>query len=90
MSDLFTKDPEAILDYQWDWSAWLQETEAISEAEITADDGLTVDESASTDDTVTAWLSGGTAGTTYKVLCHIVTDQDREDDRTIYIKCSER
>jgi len=41
---------------------------------------------------VTAWLSGGTAGTKYRVNCEIVTNSSpaRTEQRSIMIKVVER
>ncbi len=85
MADSYIKDPDAVLDYQWDWTAWLPDDDTIASATVTADTGLTVDSSTDTATTVTAWLSGGTAGQSYGVTCHVVTADGREDDRTITI-----
>jgi hypothetical protein len=85
----FTKDPDAVLDYEWDWSAWLG-ADTIASHTVTADSGLTVDSSAKTATAVTVWLSGGTVGASYNVTCHIVTAAGREDDRTIGITVQER
>lgn len=94
MSDrpTFTKDPAAVLDYRWDWSAWLAEGETITAATVTASAGLTVDSSAISGDgsAVTAWISGGTATREYEITNHITTSAGRQDDRTIAIKCMER
>lgn len=87
---LFVHDPEAVLDYQWDWTAWLGE-DTISTHTIADDsDSLDIDSSLDTDTTVTAWISGGTVGTTARVTCHIVTGDGREDDRTITLLIRER
>ena len=89
----FDKDPDAVLDYQWDWELWLQPTEVITNATITVPDGIVLDSSSHDDTTVTAWLSGGTAGIGYMINCHIETldgAEVREDDRSIYIVCRER
>lgn len=83
-------DPDARLDYSWDWSAWLAEGETITEAVVTAPTGLTVSASTITGGTVSVWIEGGTEGTTYRVPCHIVTSQDREDDRTLRLFCISR
>lgn len=85
MADSYIKDPNAVLDYQWDWSAWLPDDDAIASATVTAEAGLTVNSSSSVNATVTAWLSGGTAGSDYNVTCRIVTADGRTDDRTIRI-----
>lgn len=98
---IWVKDPDAVLDWRWDWagstngtgrSDWLADGETISATTVTADDGLTVDSSTITDSStsVTAWLSGGTAGTTYSVACRITTSAGRTDERTIRIRVEER
>ena len=98
------KDPNAVLDYTYDWKAdtngstdplatdWLVSEETISSHTITADAGIAVDSSSLTDTntSVTVWLSGGTAGTDYDVVCHIVTSAGREDDRTVAFSVTER
>lgn len=88
----YLKDPDAVLDYQVDWSAWLASGETISTHTVTADDGITVDSSSITDDstTVTAWVSGGTAGRKYRVTYHITTSEGREEDRTIRLWVQQR
>jgi hypothetical protein len=90
MTNVFPKDPDARLDYQWDWSEWLAEGETITDAVITVPDGITLDEQIDADTTVTAWLIGGTDEEGYKLTCHIETSAGREDDRSIYINVRER
>jgi len=101
MPDKFEKDPNAVLDYKWDWAAltnengtsdWLGSGETISSKTVTADTGLIVDSSSLTDanTSVTAWLSGGTVGVEYNVVCHITTSDARQDDRTIRIVVVQR
>ena len=89
---IFIKDPDAVLDYGFDWSSWLDTgvSEAISDYTIDADTGITVDSDSESSGVITVWLSGGTAGTTYAVRCEIVTDQSRTDERTMIIKVQER
>jgi len=97
----FIKDPDAVLDYKFDWAAftnstgtsdWLASGETIASHTIDADTGITVDSSSATDTntSVTVWLSAGTAGTTYNVRCEIVTSDSRTDERTIKIAVRER
>jgi len=38
---------------------------------------------------VTVWLSGGTAGTSYDILCRIVTSDSRTLDQTMRVLCLE-
>ena len=86
----FTKDPSAILDWAFDWTDWLAAAETITDHTITADTGLTVDSSTEDAGVVTVWLSGGTAGENYKVACLITTSAGRTDERTIWIKVTNR
>ena len=87
---IFVKDPDAVLDYSFDWSDWLDVTETISSYTIDADTGITVDSDSESAGVVTVWLSGGTAGQTYAVRCEIVTSDSRTDERTMLIKVQER
>ena len=92
------KDPSAVLDYVFDWTEWLATGETIAvDSEtgeklitITADTGITVDSWTEDDGKVTVWLSGGTAGINYKVACKITTSAGRTDERTIWIKVTDR
>jgi hypothetical protein len=88
----FTKDPDAVLDYEWDWSTWLAgDTIASHTVTVPTDPtGLVLDSDSATTTTVTAWLSGGTDGESYTVTCHIVTAAGREDDRSMTFMLSER
>lgn len=101
IADSFIKDPDAVLDYKFDWKAltngsgtsdWLATAETISSFTIDADTGITVVSSSKTDanTTVTVWLSGGTAGTDYAVRCEIVTSATRTDERTMTIQVRQR
>lgn len=85
MADSYIKDPDAVLDYVWNWASWLPDGDTIASATVTADSGLTVDSDSATTTAVTAWLSGGTVGQSYGVTCRIVTADGRTDDRTIKI-----
>ena len=82
----FKKDPDAILDFAFDWSDWLATGETISTRVMTVPSGITL---SSTDTessgVVTFWLSGGTAGNWYDVACKITTSASRTDERTMNI-----
>lgn len=86
----FRKDPDAVLDYTWDWNRWLQQGESITAHTIIAPSGITLDTSGTDAGLVTAWLRGGTNGQTYAVTCRIETDQGRTDDRSIAIWVKDR
>ena len=92
MASSFIKDPDAVLDYKWDWSDWLASGETISSFTIAAVTGVTLDSSSKTDtDTsVTGWYSSGTNLIDYDVTCRIVTSDSRTDDRTITLQVRDR
>ena len=91
---IYIKDPEAVLDYAFDWSDWLDSTsspaETISSHTVTVPSGITKDSDRESGETVTIWLSGGTEGNNYKVECKIVTSESRTEERSITILCQER
>lgn len=85
------KDPDAVLDYAFDWSTWLgRGGDTIDSHVVTAPAGITLNSSTSTTTMVTAWLSGGAVGVTYAVACRIVTTQGRVDDRTMFVSVRQR
>lgn len=89
MAKIFDKDPDAVLDYTIDWSAWLvSDTIATSDWSVQA--GLTEDSDSNTTTTATVWLSGGAEGESYSVRNRITTAAGRTDDRTITIRVVER
>lgn len=99
--DRYIKDPAAVLDYVFDFrplaharpgavSDYLETGETITDHEVTATSGLTVDSTSEDDGAVTVWLSGGTVHQTYTVDCTIVTSAGRTDSRSIEIECKDR
>ena len=88
---LFRKDPDSVLDYTWDWSAWLAaDADTIDSYTVTVPSGLTLDTDSNTTTAVTAWLSGGTVDTTYVVGCRITTAGLRTVERSITIQVQQR
>lgn len=85
-----TKDPDAVLDYVFDWTDWLEVGETIISNVITVGSGITKDSDSESAGIVTIWLSGGTHGIDYLVACKITTSLDRTDERTINIRCRDR
>lgn len=81
-----TQDPQAVLNYEWDWSLWLHAGETIVSYTLVADPAgvLTITPS-DTPTAVTALVGGGIHGTTYEITNHIVTSEGREDDAIISI-----
>lgn len=97
----FVKDPDAVLDYRFDWAAltngngssnYLASGEVITSHTVTATTGITVNSSSivSSATAVVVWLAGGTARQTYDVTCRIVTSDGRTDDRTIRVMVAEQ
>jgi hypothetical protein len=90
----YDKDPDAHLDYFWDWTKWLAPAETIINHTIEVDPVLGVDVDTSSVDAggkkVVAWLDGGEPNTSVAVTCHILTSEGREDDRTMDIWVKER
>jgi len=86
-----TKDPDAILDYMFDWRAespgpWLRTGETITAVAFTVASGITEASHTNDADTATIWLSGGTAGVDYDVACKVTTNQGRTDERTLTVR----
>lgn len=90
MEKSFVKDPDAVLDYAFDWTDWLEDGETISSHTVTVETGLTKDSDSESSGVVTVWLSGGTADETYTVACKITTNGGRTDERSALFHCMER
>ena len=88
------KDPNAVLDYTFDWTDWLAAAstpaDTITAAEVIVDIGATVQTTVFDTQKVTAWVSGGTPGTTLALRCRVTTAGGRVEDRTVYLKVKER
>ena len=86
----YVKDPNAVLDYAVDWSGWLAVSETITTSTWTVPTGITKDSDSHSTTKATVWLSGGMAGTRYRLVNRVVTNQGRTDDRSILILVRER
>lgn len=86
----FVKDPDATLDYGLDWSEWLEPDDTISSVTWVVPEGVTKESENNSDTMAVIWLSGGTAGAEYEVVCRITTTNGRIDDRTIQVYIAER
>jgi len=78
---LFTKDPSSILDYEWDWVAWLG-IDTIAEISLVGTEGLAINSFLLSEGKITVWISGGTIKHTGMVTCTIVTTGGRTDSRS--------
>jgi hypothetical protein len=79
------KGPDEKKDYGLDWTKFL-EGDKIASVVWVVDTGITVEMELHDDFTVTIWLSGGTAGTEYTVLCKIETVAGRDAEQSVKIK----
>lgn len=86
----WVKDPNAILDYKWDYSSWLEPGDTITAHDIIVDGTLTLGPHSHDDTSVTAWLSGGTEGDRARVTVRVTTADGRVDDRTSVIEIRAR
>jgi len=87
----YLKDPDAVLDYQVDWSDWLPAGDTITASQwFSSDAALVVDADTFTGTTATVWISGGDNRKRYTVTNRITTDGGRTDDRTITIRIAQR
>lgn len=96
------KDPQAVLDYKWNWGSKYLGDDTITDAEFdvydtsgqpigSGDTGAVAVDDLSFDDTsATAWLSGGTVNVQNIVTCHITTAAGRQDDRSLYLSIKQR
>lgn len=89
------KDPDAVLDYGWDWTLWLAgpdgtDTDTISNQTVSCDAGLNINGTYIVGGKIVVWLSGGTVGATYNITCEIVTAKGRTDDRSFSVVVQEK
>ena len=88
---VFKKDPDAVLDYTFDWSEYLTPlADTIATATFIADTGLTTSNPSHTTTAATCFVSGGTVGSSLNLTCRIVTTGGRTDDRSITLKIVNR
>lgn len=81
----FRKDPDAVLDYKVDWTAWLGDDTLTSSTFTASSDDLTLTLESNDETTATVWISGGVLRARYKVTHHITTSEGREEDRTFTV-----
>lgn len=88
---IIVKDPNATLDYTWDWTDWLAEIgDVIVAYDLAVEGSLSVASSQQTTTTVSAFISGGDLGETQTARCRITTEGGRIDDRSLWLKIRER
>jgi hypothetical protein len=106
MGSTMSKDPDATLPFAVSWDAWAtNEGEDVTGSgwELTDEAGAVISDPEDgwlvientptpslTDNVATVWLSGGTAGETYRVTNTVVTAAGRVDERTLRILVRQR
>ena len=87
----FKKDPNAVLDYTFDWGPYLAPTtDTIASVTWVLSAGITKSSQTNTTTTATAFIAGGVEGSTETLTCRITTVGGRTDDRTIDLKIVSR
>jgi len=92
-----TKDPDAKLDYGFDWGAdgWLPQSDHITSASWVQSHAADVEDLVLSqitfgDGMAIVWVEGGALGKDYRLTCEISTQAGRRDDRTFILKIRER
>lgn len=87
----FKKDPDATLDYSFDWTAYLAaEGDLISSVAWVLSDGLLQVSSLTSTTKPLIFVSGGVLDNTESITCRITTTGGRIDDRTIFLTILQR
>jgi hypothetical protein len=85
---IYTKDPDAVLDYSLDWSQWLSDGDTIASSSWFVS-GLAgspvIDSHSNTTTTTTVWVSGGGIRKRYEVTNRITTVGGRTEDQSIVL-----
>ena len=92
MSNIWQKDPQAVLDFDYDWTDELEvgENIVVQTASVVAPGDLVVGSVTESGGVVKVWLSGGTINTEQEVVCHIETDMGRINERTAIVQVVQR
>jgi hypothetical protein len=86
----FRKDPDAVLDYKVDWTAWLGDDTLTSSTFTASSDAITLTSESNDSTSATVWISGGVLNGRYKVTNHITTSEGRVEDRTFTVLMVQR
>lgn len=83
----YKKDPNATLDYTFDWGPYLAPLgDTIASVAWVLSSGLTQVSVSNTTTTATVFVSGGVIDTDETLTCRITTAGGRIDDRSITLK----
>ena len=90
------KDPDATIDYGFDWSAWLSDDDTISSStwllimDDPTDDDLQLNLESFDSLKTKVWFDKGVTNMRYKVTNRITTSQGRKTDKTATIYIAEQ
>ena len=87
--ETFEKQPNDVQDYDINYTRYLRGLSDTPQSfEVVAPSGITLMASSLTGNVVKVWLSGGTAGTKYKITVRLTTTGGRvkEAEITIHVK----
>ncbi len=79
------KDPDSTVDWTFDWETEL-DGDTIASVNFIVDSGLTKGSNNFSATSATVWISGGTAGTVYRVVCRVTTAASRVMDKTLFVR----
>jgi hypothetical protein len=85
----FVKDPDANLDYGFDWELWL-DGDTISTSNWTVESPLVATLESSSNTITGLFIAGGDHGSDYLVTNRITTNGGLTDDRSFQLKIRNR
>lgn len=83
------KQPADVQDYDIDYSEWLPEGDFLVSAEVLTPSGITLDTYFVSSPIVKIWVSGGTAGQSYKFQIIGTTDYGRVKETELVVRVKE-
>lgn len=86
---MLVKDPQAVKDYGFDWSAWLVNSDSIASSVFSGSSGCAVTSSSISVNSfgvTICFVSSGTLDTTAIITNKITTTQGRIDERSFQLK----
>lgn len=89
----YVHDPQSVLDYAVDWTAWLATGETLTASSWTVPAGITQTTPApsfTAGGVATIWMTGGTLNLSYSLVNHITTSAGRQQDQTITLQVRDR
>lgn len=93
MTDLKTKRPDDVLDYDFDFKklGWLEPGDTIEAAQVSISGGsVVIDSHEFTDTIIKVWLSGGETGDTATVIAIATTERGRDKKACFRLRIKDR